>query len=78
MIWNIYGNATIDKIYKPFGLYATTKGSLKVERVFGSIYKSRQDARRNIFDYIEMFYNSKRRHSYLGYLSQKSLRKRCY
>jgi len=46
-------------------------GSLKVERVFDSIYKTREDARRDIVDYIEMFYNSRRRHSYLGYLSPK-------
>ena len=46
-------------------------GSLKTERVFFTNYKTRQEARRDIVDYIEMFYNSKRRHSYLGYLSPK-------
>ena len=44
-------------------------GSLKTERVFHSSYSTRDEAQRDIVDYIEMFYNSKRRHSYLGYLS---------
>lgn len=46
-------------------------GSLKTERVFFSSYKTREAARRDIVDYIEMFYNSNRRHSYLGYVSPK-------
>lgn len=46
-------------------------GSLKTERVFFTNYKTREEAKRDIVDYIEMFYNSKRRHSYLGYLSPK-------
>ena len=44
-------------------------GSLKTERVFSTAYQTREEARRDIVDYIEMFYNSKRRHSYLGYMS---------
>ncbi len=46
-------------------------GSLKTERVFFSNYTTREEARRDIVDYIEMFYNSNRRHSYLGYVSPK-------
>jgi transposase InsO family protein len=46
-------------------------GSLKTERVFQSDYRSREEARRDIVDYIEMFYNSRRRHSRLGYLSPR-------
>lgn len=46
-------------------------GSLKTERVFFSNYRTREEARRDIVDYIEMFYNSNRRHSYLGYVSPK-------
>ena len=46
-------------------------GSLKTERVFFSSYTTREEARRDIVDYIEMFYNSNRRHSYLGYVSPK-------
>ena len=46
-------------------------GSLKTERVFFSNYKTREAARQDVIDYIEMFYNSKRRHSYLGYVSPR-------
>ncbi len=50
-------------------------GSLKTERVFFSQYKTREEARRDIVDYIEMFYNDNRRHSYLGYVSPKEFEK---
>ena len=32
---------------------------------------TREEAKGDIVDYIEMFYNSNRRHSYLGYISPK-------
>jgi transposase InsO family protein len=51
-------------------------GSLKTERVFFSNYATRDEARKDIVDYIEMFYNSRRRHSYLGYVSPKEFEKR--
>ena len=51
-------------------------GSLKTERVFDSSYSSREEAQRDIIDYIEMFYNSRRRHSYLGYISPAEFEKR--
>ena len=44
-------------------------GTLKTEQVFGVIYATRDQARRELVDYIEMFYNSNRRHSYLNYMS---------
>ncbi len=37
---------------------------LKRERIRRRIYADREEARRDVFDYIEMFYNPKRRHSY--------------
>lgn len=37
-----------------------------MERVFSSMYKTREDAKSFIVNCIEMFYNDKRRHSYLG------------
>ena len=46
-------------------------GSMKTERIFFSNYKTREEARSDVVDYIEMFYNSYRRHSYLGYVSPK-------
>ena len=43
--------------------------SLKTERVHHRLYRSRDEARRDIFEYIEVFYNRVRLHSTLGYLS---------
>ena len=43
--------------------------SLKNERVHGTRYATRDEARADLFDYIEPFYNRKRRHSTLGYQS---------
>ena len=43
--------------------------TLKVERVRDRDYWTRDEAKSDIIDYIERFYNRKRRHSYLGYLS---------
>ena len=42
---------------------------LKRERIKRKIYADREAARRDVFDYIEMFYNPKRRHGYNGKLS---------
>ena len=42
---------------------------LKRERIRRRTYKTREDARRDIFDYIEMFYNPKRKHARNGMLS---------
>lgn len=42
---------------------------LKRERIRRKIYKTRQEARRDVFNYIEMFYNPKRKHAKNGMLS---------
>ena len=42
---------------------------LKRERIKRHIYSTRDDARTDIVEYIEMFYNSKRRHSFNDLLS---------
>lgn len=49
--------------------------SLKTERAFYRKYRTREEARRDILNYIEMFYNSRRLHSYLGYLSPRDFEK---
>jgi len=41
--------------------------TLKVELIHARQYHTRQEARTEIFDYIEVFYNRQRRHSALGY-----------
>ena len=43
--------------------------SLKNERVHGTRYGTRAEAAADLFDYIEPFYNRRRRHSTLGYAS---------
>ncbi len=44
-------------------------GSLKQERVQWRNYQTRHEAQQDILEYISMFYNSARLHSYLGYMS---------
>lgn len=44
-------------------------GSLKQERVQWISYQTRYEAQQDVLDYITMFYNSRRLHSYLGYTS---------
>jgi putative transposase len=40
-----------------------------MERVHRKVYRTRTQARVDVFDFIEVFYNPKRRHSTLGYVS---------
>lgn len=44
-------------------------GALKTELVYQEKFRTKEEARLKVFDYIETFYNAKRLHSYLGYLS---------
>ena len=48
---------------------------LKRERIKRRIYASREAAKRDVFDYIEMFYNPKRRHGNNGNVSPISYEK---
>jgi len=43
--------------------------SLKAERVARKPYRVRDESKADVLDYIERFYNLKRRHSTIGYLS---------
>ena len=43
--------------------------SLKTERTARKTYRTRDEAKADVFDYIERFYNAKRRHSTIGYRS---------
>jgi len=56
---NCYDNACVESFF----------GLLKRERVNRVRYRTRDEARADIFDYIEVFYNRKRRHGYLGNIS---------
>ena len=42
---------------------------LKRERIKRKTYSTREDARSDVFDYIEMFYNVRRRHGFNNLLS---------
>lgn len=56
---NCYDNAPLESFF----------GTLKTELVFHQQYATRAEARVDIFEYIEVFYNRFRRHSALGYKS---------
>ena len=56
---NCYDNAVAESFFQ----------LLKRERIRRKIYIDRNEARRDVFNYIEMFYNPKRRHSYAGNVS---------
>ena len=51
-------------------------GSLKQERVQWRHYQTRYEAQQDILNYITMFYNSYRLHSYLGYISPNDFEKK--
>lgn len=46
--------------------------TLKVELAYDADWATRQAARAELFEYIEVFYNGQRRHSALGYLSPRA------
>ena len=56
---NCYDNAVVESFF----------GVLKRERVIRVRYRNREEARADLFQYIEVFYNRKRRHGYLGNIS---------
>jgi putative transposase len=47
-------------------------GTLKSEQVHHCLYQTRDEARSDVFHYIEGFYNRRRLHSSLGYLSPEA------
>ena len=50
--------------------------TLKTELVYGSVYRTQMQARREIFEYIEVWYNRQRLHSALGYLTPNQYEQR--
>jgi len=51
-------------------------GKLKAEHVTGRVYKTRKEAEQELFWYIEVFYNRRRRHASLGYVSPVEFERR--
>jgi len=50
--------------------------TLKLELVYETQWRTREEARRALFEYIELFYNRQRRHSALGYLCPSQFEQR--
>lgn len=63
---NCFDNAVVESFFS----------TLKRERIHRRDYITRAEARADVFEYIEVWYNRKRRHSALGYLSPAEFEKR--
>jgi len=50
--------------------------TLKVELIYPKKYERRMEAKRDIFECIEIFYNRERLHSFLGYYSPEEYEKK--
>jgi len=61
-----YDNAVVESFF----------ASLKRERTKRRKYRTRDEARADVFDYIERFYNRERRHGYVGNISPAEFEKR--
>jgi putative transposase len=60
---NVWDNAAMESFFS----------TLKTERIGRKVYRTRDDARTDVFDYIERFYNPRRRHSRIGHESPMAL-----
>jgi hypothetical protein len=56
---NVWDNAAMESFFS----------SLKTERIGKKLYRTRDDARADVFDSVGRFYNPVRRHSTIGYVS---------
>ena len=65
---NCYDNAVMESFFH----------TIKVELVYGNVFETRMQARRCIFEYIEVFYNRIRIHSAIGYNSPENYEKLRY
>jgi transposase InsO family protein len=62
---NCYDNAPTESFFS----------TLKRELIYRERYRTREEAKQSLFEYIEVFYNRQRRHSTLGYLSPMQFEK---
>jgi len=62
---NCWDNAVMESFYH----------TLKVELIYQKTYETRRQAQRDIFEYIEIFYNRERLHSSIGYCSPEEYEK---
>jgi len=56
---NVWDNSAMESFFS----------TLKTERTARKTYRTRNEAKADVFDYIECFYNPKRQHSTIGYIS---------
>lgn len=63
---NCWDNAVMERFF----------GSLKTERVYRKTYTTRAEAKKDLFMYIEWFYNAARRHAALGYQTPNAVEAR--
>jgi len=63
---NCYDNAAMESFFH----------TLKTEHTYFEHYNTREQAKQSIFEYVEVFYNRKRRHSTLGYSSPAAFEKK--
>jgi putative transposase len=65
---NCYDNACIESFY----------GIVKKELIYQTRYKTREEAKKSIFEYIEIFYNNKCIHSATENFSRSGYERTCY
>ena len=65
---NCYDNAVTETVFK----------ILKTEWIYGTSFAEQHELRSSLFEYIELFYNRKRLHSALGYLSPADFMRQYY
>jgi len=63
---NVWDNAAMESLFS----------SLRIEREKRKVYRTRDQAHADVFDYIKRFNNPIRRHSTIGYLSPMQYEKR--
>ena len=62
---NCYDNAVMESFLK----------TLKTELVHWERYATRDEAKKSIFEYVEIYYNRKRMHSSIGYMSPEEFKR---
>lgn len=62
---NCYDHAVVESFFH----------TLKTEHIYQKRFTTREEAKKSIFEYVEIFYNKQRMHSFLGYLSPEEYEK---
>jgi transposase InsO family protein len=65
---NCYDNAMSESFFH----------SIKIEKIYWNVYETREQAKQSVYEYIELYYNVKRRHSSIDYMSPKNFELKYY